>query len=222
MAGCKPKKYAKGGMANSPRRSEIALTPTGPKTGPVTGVTQTSPLPRRSEIALTPTGPKTGPVTGVTQTSLLPRRSEVALTPTGPKAGSVTGVTQTSPPPRRSEVALTPTGPKTGPVTGLTQTQLSAAAKALQGFNAQRMGQGMGSQSAVLTQAGQSGLGSINPAAAQKLGTFGAGALGSMGRAFKKGGMVNAKKKAPASAGKSSSVKPRGSSGKGVKACKVC
>ena len=34
-----------------------------------------------------------------------------------------------------------------------------------------------------------------------------------MGRAFKKGGMVNAKV---------SSCRPRGSSGKGVKACKVC
>ena len=34
-----------------------------------------------------------------------------------------------------------------------------------------------------------------------------------MGRAFKKGGMVNAK---------TSSCRPRGSSGKGVKACKVC
>jgi hypothetical protein len=113
-----------------------------------------------------------------------------------------------------------------------TQTQLSAAAaqgqrvpanvaaaaqadaaKALQGFNAanaQRMGQGMGSQS-------------VSPTQANTMGSMGAGVLGSMRPpAFKKGGMVNAKKKSPASAGKSSSVRPRGSSGKGVKACKVC
>jgi hypothetical protein len=38
---------------------------------------------------------------------------------------------------------------------------------------------------------------------------------GKPGRAFKKGGMVNAGKTG-------SSVRPRGSSGKGVKACKVC
>jgi hypothetical protein len=47
-------------------------------------------------------------------------------------------------------------------------------------------------------------------------------ASGGRAAPFKKGGMVNAKKKSPASAGKSSSIRPRGSSGKGVKACKVC
>lgn len=40
---------------------------------------------------------------------------------------------------------------------------------------------------------------------------------------FKKGGMVNAKKKSSAAKGGSaSSVRPRGASGRGVKACKVC
>jgi hypothetical protein len=206
MAGCKPKKFAAGGAVKAPAKG----------LGPVVLEPPRRP-PQRSDVAAPPMNPKApiaGPVKGVTQTSLSPRRSDVAAPPMGPKAVPV-----------RSDVAAPPMGPKAGSVTGVTQTSLPTRGPSANLGTAAGPGGGKPiPQNIAASYAAQGqGLGSLNsPTQASMLGSMGAGTLGSMGRAFKKGGMVNAKKKSKASGSKSSSVKPRGAGGRGVKSCKVC
>jgi hypothetical protein len=193
MAGCKPKKFAKGGMANS---SGKFLT--DPKSGRPTGL---------GPVVLEP--PRRAPAPA--PAPVAPPRPAPA--PPMPPRPAPAAPLRAAPPPAATQTQLSAAAAQGQRVPANVAAGIQAdAAKALQGFNAQRMGQGMGMGSQ-----------SVSPTQANKMGSMGAGVLGSMKPpAFKKGGMVNAKKKPKASAGKSSSVRPRGSSGKGVKACKVC
>jgi hypothetical protein len=133
-----------------------------------------------------------------------------SLTPGGGKPPVRSDMTPVSPSPT--------SGPKplVGSMAGVTQTMVPG-----RGMGSLNLGTAGGPGGGRPTSSVPGQIPKVMGGSADKMGPMmGRGGAQSVMPAFKKGGMVNAKKKS--SAGKPSSCRPRGSSGKGVKSCKVC